>query len=209
MGQQVVDNELGILRLIADMNRQHRTIGKGNHTVKLQRNGDPLVFTDAAIVMGLEICQLRILIQGSRFQIQTGCVGVGGGDIGAAGQRLLADHRQHDALSAVVAIHLIACFQGHTGLERYKPPLLGQLDAVLHAKALGLAVVQKVLIGLAIIMHGGLFRLIETVIPVLRGIQQGLAQLAFFTHGMVPPYISFVFQERARLSRLLCRLVTA
>ena len=182
MGQQVIDDELGILGLVADMDGHHRAVGKRHHAVELQGNGDPVVLADAAVVMGLEIGQLRVLIQGPGLQIQAGCVGVGGGNDGALGQRFSADDGQHDSLATVVAVHLVAGLEGHAGLIRHKAPLLGQLDAVVHAQTLGLAVVQKVLVILAIGVHGGLFALRQAVIAVLRRVQQGLAQLAF-AHG--------------------------
>jgi len=165
------------------MHRQHRAVGKRHHAVELQRDGDPLVLADAAVVMGLEIGQLRVLVQGPGLQVQTGRVGMGGGNVGTPGQRLGADHRQHDALAPVVAVHLVAGFEGHTGLELHKAVLLRQLDAVLHAQPLGLAVVQEVLIILAVVVHGGLLALRQAVIAVLRRVQQRLAQLALFTHG--------------------------
>ena len=183
MGQQVVDDELRILRLVADVDGQHRAVRERHHAVQLQRDRHPLILADAAVVVGLEIGHLRFLVQGTGLQVKAGRVGVGGGDVGALTQRLFADYRQHDALAPVVAVHLVAGFQRHTRLKLHKAVLLRQLDAVLHAQPLGLAVVQKVLIGLAIVVHDGLFALRQTVKAVLRRVQQRLAQLTLFTHG--------------------------
>ena len=154
--------------------------------MQLQRDGDPLILADAAVVMGLEIGHLRLLIEGAGLQIQTGRVSVGGGNVGAPGQRLGADDRQHNALAPVVAVYLVAGFQWHTGLEFHKALFFGQFNAVLHAQTLRLAVVQKILIRLAVVVHGGLLALRQTVIAVFRRIQQFLTQFALFTHGFSP-----------------------
>ena len=192
MGQQIVDDELGVLRLVTDMDGQHRAVGERHHAVQLQRDGDPLILADAAVVVGLEIGHLRLLIERPGLQIQAGRIRVGGGNVGALGQRLRADDRQHDALAPVIAVYLIAGFQRHTGLEFHKALFFGQFNAVLHAHALRLAVVQKILIRLAVVVHGGLLAFRQTIVAVFRRIQQLLAQLAFFTHGMLPPLLLIV-----------------
>ena len=64
MGQQVGDDELGLARFPADDHVHHLAALEGHNAVQLQRDGDPLVFLDAAVVVGLEVAQLVRLIHG-------------------------------------------------------------------------------------------------------------------------------------------------
>ena len=62
----------------------------------------------------------------------------------------LPDDSEHDALAAVIEVDLVAGAQLHTRFVGLEALLFRQLDAVLHAKALGLAVVEELLVVLAI-----------------------------------------------------------
>ena len=53
MGQQVGDHQLGLITL-ADADIHHGAVTQDHGAPQLQRNGDPLVLADAAVVMGLE-----------------------------------------------------------------------------------------------------------------------------------------------------------
>ena len=63
-GQQVRDDQTGISLISTDVHRHVVAVLHGHHAVELQRDGDPLVLADAAVVMGLEIGQLALLIEG-------------------------------------------------------------------------------------------------------------------------------------------------
>ena len=107
MGQQVRDDKLGLL-VLAQPYLHHGAVLLGHHAVKLQGDGDPLVLADAAVVMGLEKGQLTVLVQGVGLQVQAGGVDMGGHDLGALFQALLAYDSQHDALAPVYAIDTVA-----------------------------------------------------------------------------------------------------
>ena len=183
VGQQVVDDKLGVRGLIAHMEFHRRAVCQRHHAVKLQRHRHPLILADAAVVMGLEIGHLRLFIEGTGLQVKAGGIGMGGGNVGTLGEGLAADDGQHDALAAVVAIDLIACLQRHVGHILHKALLLGKLDAVLHALALRLAAVEEQLIVLAILVHFLALCLAQAVIAVLGGVEQLLAQF-LFTHSL-------------------------
>ena len=179
VGQQVVDDKLGVRGLVTHMEFHSRAVCQRHHAVKLQGHRHPLILADAAVVMGLEIGHLRLFIEGAGLQVKAGSIGVGGGDVGPLGEGLAADNSQHDALAAVVAVDLIASLQRHVGHIFHEALLLGKLDAVLHALTLRLAAVEEQLIVLAILVHFLAFRLVQTVIAVLGGVEQLLAQFLF------------------------------
>ena len=110
MGQQVRDDQPGISRTAADVNRHIGPVPQGDDAMEFQGNGHPLVLADTAIVVGLEIGQLRLLIQGVGFQVQPGRVDVGGGDLHALRQRPLPNVGQQYRLPPVTEVHPVTGF---------------------------------------------------------------------------------------------------
>ena len=112
---------------------------------------------------------------------------MGRADVRAVAQVLAADDGEHDALAAVVEVDLIAGGKLHACLVGLEASLLRQLDAVIHAKALGLAVVEEVLVILAVGLHRLLVLRAQTVIAVLGRVQELFRQLVLLTHVLFPP----------------------
>ena len=83
MGQQIGNHQNGVALVLADGDRDHRAVGAVHHAVERQRNGRPLVFLDAAVIVGLQVADLGILVQGIGLDVQPGRVHVGGADIRA------------------------------------------------------------------------------------------------------------------------------
>ena len=192
MGQQVGDHQLGLITL-ADADIHHGAVGQHHGAAQLQRNGDPLVLADAAVVMGLEVGQLAVLIQGGGLQVQTGRVDVSGGDLGALRQ---ADG-QHQTLAAVAGVDLIAGGQGHAALVLHEAMLLRQSDGGAGAEALRLAGVQERLVDGAVCLHLLQIRRAQHIVAVAVILQQLLLQgLQFFTHDLLPPQIYVVISDR-------------
>ena len=63
MRQQIGDDKLGIIAVAADDNVDDLAGLQRNHTVQFQRNGNPLIFLDTAVIMGLEIGKLIVFVQ--------------------------------------------------------------------------------------------------------------------------------------------------
>ena len=82
VGQQVVDGEQGVALPVADGYPDGLAAFQRDHTVKLQRNGHPLVLAQAAVVVGLEESQLLRLVERILLQVQPGGVNVSGTDVG-------------------------------------------------------------------------------------------------------------------------------
>jgi hypothetical protein len=57
-----------------------RTIGLKDHPVDGQGPGQPLIFLDAAVIMGLQEGQVRVFVKGILFQVQARRVDVGRDD---------------------------------------------------------------------------------------------------------------------------------
>ncbi len=64
--------------VLADGELHVRAVGLEDHPVDGQGPGQPLVFLDAAVVVGLQKGQVRVFIEGILLQVQAGRVDVGG-----------------------------------------------------------------------------------------------------------------------------------
>ena len=196
--QQVVDGEQGVPLPVADGYPDGLAALQGHHAVEFQGDGHPLILADAAVVVGLEEGQLVALIEGVLLQVQTGGVDVGRTDVHALAKAPAADDRQHDGLAPVHLIELVPRLYRHAPDKGLEARGLGHGYGALHALPLRLAVVQKLLIALAVGIHGLQLAGGQTVIAVLLLIGQGLAQglapagLLVLVHNETPPYSSFV-----------------
>ena len=186
MDQQVGDHKNGILGIFADGDGDGGAVLAADNAVQSQLHGGPLVLLDAAVVMSLEVSDLRILVQGIGLQVHTGGVYVGSADVGAICQRLSADDSQSDGLITVIVVDFITGLGFHAGGEGLEAILLSLSDGPCGSFALGLALVHESHVALAVSIH--LFTLLggDTGVAVLVGGKQGSAQ--FFGSHM---YLSF------------------
>ena len=92
---------------------------------------------------------------------------MGRADGRALGQRLLADHHEHDGLAAVVVVELVAGSDVHP--RRVGPEALGfgEADGGDDALALGLRDIEERLVLLAVIVHFRFLDRADAVQPVL------------------------------------------
>ena len=72
MRQQIGDHETGIACFAADDNLNGLSAFQRYNAVQLQRDSDPLILFDAAVIMSIEIAHLILLIKRNRFEIQAG-----------------------------------------------------------------------------------------------------------------------------------------
>ena len=89
-----------------DADLQHSAVSLRHHPMQCQGQGDPLVFLDAAIIMGIKISQAAFLIQGILLHIQAAGIYVRTQDVHALFQRLLADIEEHNRLLHIHGIEL-------------------------------------------------------------------------------------------------------
>ena len=150
MRQQIGDDELRLIRLAANSDVDRAAVLKRDGTVQLQRDRDPLVLLDAAVIVRLEIRQLRILIHRRLLEVEARRVDVRARDHAAAVERLLPEHGQHKRLAAVVDIHLRARLQRHAERIGHKAGFLRHADRFLNGLALGACGIEKLLISLGV-----------------------------------------------------------
>ena len=183
--QQIGDDELRLIRLAADGNVDRAAVLKRDGTVQLQRDRDPLVLLDAAVIVRLEIRQLRILIHRRLLEVEARRVDVCARDHAAAVERLLPEHGQHKRLAAVVDIHLRARLQRHAERIGHKAGFLRHADRFLNGLALGARGVEKALISLGVGKDLPGLLGVDLIIAVFRLIKQlflPLLEFLIFAH---------------------------
>ena len=156
MGQQVGDDELGVLRLVADAHIDlfHlAVVAHADHAAQLERDRGPLVLFDAAVVVGLEERHAAVLIERHGADVHARRIQMRGGQAHALRERLFADHRERDALVAVDLVDLVAGLEGVVARPGMEALLLRKAHHFLYRVALGLALVEELLVVLGIGLH--------------------------------------------------------
>jgi len=112
MRQQIEHREDGIALVFADADRDDPPVHIDDGAVQGQGPGQPLVFLEAAVIVGLHKRDLTFLVQRVLLQIQMRGVGMGRDQAQALRQRLcsppgqqhcLGAKRQHDQILAQIA----------------------------------------------------------------------------------------------------------
>ena len=186
--QQIGYNEAWLARLTADGDFNGLTALERDNAVQLQRNGDPLVLFDAAVVVRLEVAQFVGLIHGYLLEVEARGIDVRARNHCALGEALLADDGKHERLAAVISVYSHAGPQLHAELILDKALLLGQRNCVLDRLALGTGVVQVAHILPAVILNGDALICVDKVISVLLLVKELASQFIHFTK---PPQMSF------------------
>ena len=149
MGQQVGDDELGIVRLVANAHIDlfHlAVVAHADHAAQFKRDRGPLILFDAAVVVGLKKRHAAIFIKRHRADIHTRRIQMCGSQAYALRERLFADHRERDALVAVDLVDLIAGLEGVVARPCMEAFFLGQAHHFLDCVALGLGLVEEFLV---------------------------------------------------------------
>ena len=176
MNEQVGDHQHRVGIVLADGDGDDAAVLPVHNTVKGQGHGGPLILLDAAVVVGLEVGDLGILIQGIGLQVHPGRVHMGGADVGTLGKALFAHDGQDDALFTVDIINLIAGVQGHSCHEGLEAVVLGSLGGPGSGLPLGLAGIHEGSVALAVSLHLGTLGLVDTGVAVLGGSQKLAAE---------------------------------
>ena len=143
VGQKIGDAEYGIARVVADAHIHALAVCLDHGAVQGQGHGDPLILTDTAVVVGLEIAQTVALVQRMLFQVQTGGVDVGSGNAHAALDGLRTCTNNIQTLLTVVVIQFIACGDLVTQFVLTEAFLLQDTDGSNQCLTLGLTVIQE------------------------------------------------------------------
>ena len=142
MGKQVRDAEHGVGRILAHANLDGPAGLEGDDAMDGQRERDPLVLLDAAIVMRVEQGYVGVLVERVLLGVETRRVDVGAQDVEAVLERVGAEHRQDEGLAMGLGVDLVAGLELALLLdglgERLVPGLFRHGDRGVHALALGL-----------------------------------------------------------------------
>ena len=77
MREEVGDGQNGIIWLLADVQLDFRAVFLEDDAMEGEREGDPLVFLDAAIVMRVEQDELVVFVERRRLEVETRAVDMG------------------------------------------------------------------------------------------------------------------------------------
>ena len=97
MDQQICDINHRIILILTDVYLHYTAVLFHKDTVHCKRKCYPLVFFHSSIVMGIQICQIRILVQWVLLDIQTRRINMGTEDIHTLFQSIFSNVKQrHD-----------------------------------------------------------------------------------------------------------------
>ena len=109
VGEKVGDAEDRVILVLADGHGYRHAVLERDDAVDGKREGDPLIFLDAAVVAGVERDDLVLLLERVLLDVETRGVDVGAEDVDAVLERLRADLDEHEALVTDGGIYLVAC----------------------------------------------------------------------------------------------------
>ena len=107
MHQQIRNDEYRIIVFFTDMHFHLRAVFFYDDTMQGQRQRDPLILLDAAVIMGVQIRKLTVFIQRILLQIQTRGIDMGAQNMHSFLDRTIADMKQHDRFIHHGQINLI------------------------------------------------------------------------------------------------------
>ena len=121
------------------------------HADQSQRDAGPLVFLDAAVVVGAEIHDAFLLMDRVCFEVQTRGVDVGAYDLDACMHRFFADNGQDHRLAFLVPVHFVTGLQRVHGVYRLEAGCFCAADDFRSRQALGASGVQECFVLFAIV----------------------------------------------------------
>ena len=101
MGEQVGYNEFRLIRLLADAHIDLAAVAADDHAVQREGNCRPLVFFDAAVIMGFEQGHLKILIEWVGLEIKAGRINMRRGNPHAFSHALFPDDGENNGFFPV------------------------------------------------------------------------------------------------------------
>ena len=150
MDQQVGNEEDRIIGIFADIQFDGGAVLFHDDAVNSQGHGDPLIFFDTAVVVGVQISKAAVFIERVLLDIKTRGIDVGPQDIETLTQFLTADGEHDDRFIHLDGVDLIAGLQRRAlrdhGAELAKAFLFNQIDDIIDAFALGFGLAEEILI---------------------------------------------------------------
>ena len=107
MYEKIRYKENRIVLILSYVEFDGRAVFFDDHTVKRKRDGDPLIFLDAAVIMRIKICYGAVLVQRIGLDIKPRGIYMGTEDVHAFRKRSFPDVEQSDGFVHVHRINLI------------------------------------------------------------------------------------------------------
>ena len=111
MREQVGNQENRIVFVFTDTDFLCTAVAECHDAVERERNSGPLIFFDAAVVVGLKEGETTVLIQRFLFQVQTGAVNVRTYRVESFCQGVVSHDRHIDGLPVIDIVDFITGFQ--------------------------------------------------------------------------------------------------
>ena len=108
MNEQVRHAENGIALVVAHIYVHDRAVLLGDDAVHGERERDPLIVLDAAVVVRVEKCEAVALVEWILLQIEAGAVDVRAQDVHAFAQGISSQLHQDERLAVGMRPHLVA-----------------------------------------------------------------------------------------------------
>ena len=148
MGKQIRDEENRVVLLFAYIDQNSLSALFDHNAVDSEGQGDILILFDASVIMGIQVAEAAVLIDGILFDIQAGRIDVRAQDVDPLLKRLFSDPEQDhgfvhpDTVDTVAGLELFLFRDGAAQL--YISVLFRFRDKKVHALAFCLADVQEV-----------------------------------------------------------------
>ena len=150
VNQKVGHAENRVILLFADNHIHHAAILLCYYAMESQRQGDPLIFLDAPIIMGIKISHAAILIKRLLLQIKAAGINMRPQDCHALFHGHSADIEHGNSLLHADSIYLVPRLQAFTPLNNLLQITIALFpcltDNLLSAFTLRLAAAEKILV---------------------------------------------------------------
>ena len=145
-----------------------------------ERPGRPLIFLDAAVIVGIKIGELFVFIKRVRLEIQSGRVDVRRRDGHAVFDGAAADHGKHDRLAAIVDVYPVTRLERLCPVKRAKASRFCFPHGKAHRFAFGFYAAKKCLVPFAVSVRLPEDLVAERFLCMLRFIRQLFPQFLDF-----------------------------
>ena len=153
MRQQIGHTEDRVGWIVAQRNIDHGAILLGHHAFERERQRDPLIVLDAAVIVRIEQHKIGSFVKRILLQVETRGIDMRTQDVHARFDIVRSDLHEHDRLAVIVDPNLIAWFQRTFFSDRLCEGNIArfacELDSALGGESFGLALRKEALIAFA------------------------------------------------------------
>ena len=146
MDEKVADTHDRIALVFADIDVSRGAVLFADNAVQSKRNGDVLIFFNAAVVVRVQKSKAVGLVQRILFKVETGRVDVSAQNSESFGERLFADNVQNDVFVFVYFVQLVAGLNRLYCFDVFKSLGFGCFNRLANGKTFGLGRSEEVFV---------------------------------------------------------------